>query len=138
MGCHFLLQGIFPAQGLNLGLPHGRRILYQLSHQGGRRDKPNTDSELGGAGCLARENPEETPRASDLNYHEGMSLSESAHASVHTYCILFLLTNTVLVSLISVFVGFFSARLKGPGLVTDHWSSGQDSGLSPPGPDPGV
>ena len=31
MGCPSLLQGIFPTQGLNLGLPHGRRILYQLS-----------------------------------------------------------------------------------------------------------
>ena len=30
---HFLLQGIFPTQGLNLGLPHYRRILYCLSHQ---------------------------------------------------------------------------------------------------------
>ena len=29
-----LLQGIFPTQGLNLGLPHCRRTLYQLSHQG--------------------------------------------------------------------------------------------------------
>ena len=28
----FLLQGIFPTQGLNPGLPHCRRILYQLSH----------------------------------------------------------------------------------------------------------
>ena len=28
-----LLQGIFPTQGLNSGLPHCRRILYQLSHQ---------------------------------------------------------------------------------------------------------
>ena len=26
-------QGIFPAQGLNLGLPHCRQILYRLSHQ---------------------------------------------------------------------------------------------------------
>ena len=33
VGCHFLLQGIFPAQGLNLGLPHWRRTLYPLSHQ---------------------------------------------------------------------------------------------------------
>ena len=31
---HSLLQGIFPTQGLNPGLPHCRRILYQLSHQG--------------------------------------------------------------------------------------------------------
>ena len=27
-----LLQGIFPTQGSNPGLPHSRRILYQLSH----------------------------------------------------------------------------------------------------------
>ena len=26
-------QGIFPTQGLNLGLPHCRQILYQLSYQ---------------------------------------------------------------------------------------------------------
>ena len=29
-----ILQGIFPTQGWNLGLPHCRRILYHLSHQG--------------------------------------------------------------------------------------------------------
>ena len=29
-----LLQGIFPTQGLNPGLPHCRLILYQLSHKG--------------------------------------------------------------------------------------------------------
>ena len=31
---HFLLQRIFPTQGLNLGLPHCRQMLYHLSHQG--------------------------------------------------------------------------------------------------------
>ena len=31
VGCHSLLQGIFPTQGLNPGVPHCRRILYQLS-----------------------------------------------------------------------------------------------------------
>ena len=30
--CHALLQGIFPTQGLNPGLPHCRQILYCLSH----------------------------------------------------------------------------------------------------------
>ena len=35
VGCHALLQGIFPTQGLNPGLPHCRWILYHLSHQGG-------------------------------------------------------------------------------------------------------
>ena len=34
VGSLSLLQGIFPTQELNLGLPHFRRILYQLSHQG--------------------------------------------------------------------------------------------------------
>ena len=33
VGCHFLLQGIFPTQGSNPGLPHCRQILYSLSHQ---------------------------------------------------------------------------------------------------------
>ena len=32
--CHFLLQGMFPTQGLNPGLPHCRQTLYPLSHQG--------------------------------------------------------------------------------------------------------
>ena len=32
VGCHALLQGIFPTQGLNLGLPHCGQILYHLSH----------------------------------------------------------------------------------------------------------
>ena len=32
-----LLQGIFPTQGSNSGLPHCRRILYQLSHKGSLR-----------------------------------------------------------------------------------------------------
>ena len=34
VGCHSLLQGIFPTQESNPGLPHCRQILYQLSHQG--------------------------------------------------------------------------------------------------------
>ena len=33
VGCHSL-QGIFPTQGLNLGLLHCRQILYHLSQQG--------------------------------------------------------------------------------------------------------
>ena len=32
-----LLQGIFPTQGSNPGLPHCRWVLYQLIHQGGPR-----------------------------------------------------------------------------------------------------
>ena len=34
MSCYFLLQGIFPTQGLNPGLPLYRQTLYPLTHQG--------------------------------------------------------------------------------------------------------
>ena len=37
VGSRSLLQGIFPTQGLNPGLLHCRRILYQLSQQGSPR-----------------------------------------------------------------------------------------------------
>ena len=37
LGSLSLLQGIFPTQGWNPGLPHCRRILYQLSHKGSWR-----------------------------------------------------------------------------------------------------
>ena len=33
VGCHFLLQGIFPTQGLSPGCPHCKQMLYRLSHQ---------------------------------------------------------------------------------------------------------
>ena len=35
MGCHFLLQGIFPTQGLNPCLLHCRQMLYHLSQDFG-------------------------------------------------------------------------------------------------------
>ena len=37
VGSLSLLQGVFPTQGLNPGLPHCRQILYQLSHRGSPR-----------------------------------------------------------------------------------------------------
>ena len=37
VGSLSLLQGMFPTQGLNPGLPHSRWILYQLSHKGSPR-----------------------------------------------------------------------------------------------------
>ena len=36
-GVGSLLQGIFPTQGSNPGVPHCRQILYQLSHRGSPR-----------------------------------------------------------------------------------------------------
>ena len=57
VGSLSLLQGIFPTQGLNPGLPHCRQILYQLSHKGSARilewlapspgDLPDPGIELG-------------------------------------------------------------------------------------------
>ena len=34
VGCHFLLQGVFPTQGPHLGLLHCRQTLHHLCHQG--------------------------------------------------------------------------------------------------------
>ena len=39
MGCHFLLQGIFLTQGLNLDLLHCRQIFYHVNLQGSRMRK---------------------------------------------------------------------------------------------------
>ena len=36
-GLHFLLQRIFPTQRSNPGLPHCKRTLYCLSHQGSKK-----------------------------------------------------------------------------------------------------
>ena len=61
VGCHALLQGIFPIQESNPGLPHCTQILYSLSHQrsprsfmawpkerkeeGGKRERKLSDDE---------------------------------------------------------------------------------------------
>ena len=39
VGCHALLQGIFPTLGSNPGLLHCRQSLYHLSHQGSPCDQ---------------------------------------------------------------------------------------------------
>ena len=38
VGCHFLLQGIFPTLASNPGLLHYKQMLYPLSHQGSLLD----------------------------------------------------------------------------------------------------
>ena len=57
---HFLLQGIFPAQGLNPGLSHYRQIIYHLRHQ-------------------------ESPEWSLLVILESHSLVGKAHMSIGSY-----------------------------------------------------
>ena len=39
VGCHALLQGVFPTQGLNPGLLHCRQSLYGLSYQGSPQNR---------------------------------------------------------------------------------------------------
>ena len=46
MGCHFLLQGIFPTQGSNPDLLYCRQFLYCLSHQSHSNQKIVTKAVL--------------------------------------------------------------------------------------------
>ena len=43
MGCHFLLQEIFPIQGWNPAVLHCRQTFYHLSHQGSLKSKNKCD-----------------------------------------------------------------------------------------------
>ena len=53
VGSRSLLQGIFPTQGSNPGLPHCRRILYQLSYEGSpKRGKEVVNSTQGDSQAL--------------------------------------------------------------------------------------
>ena len=60
VGSLSLLQGIFPTQELNWGLLHCRRILYQLTYQGGPEiqmtDKAYTCT-FCAVGCLVYRSP---------------------------------------------------------------------------------
>ena len=47
VGCHFLLQGIFPTQGSNPGFLHCRQILYSLSYKG-RPSQATRESQIQG------------------------------------------------------------------------------------------
>ena len=44
LDCYFLLQGIFPIQGLNPGLLHHRQTLYRLSQIGKKKKKKKASS----------------------------------------------------------------------------------------------
>ena len=51
MGCHSLLQGIFPTQGLTPGLLHHKQILYHLSHQGNHQQQHQGDNSQSQSGA---------------------------------------------------------------------------------------
>ena len=72
VGSCSLLQGIFPTQGSNTGLPHCRQILYQLSYLGSPRmleweaypfpvDFPDPGIKLGSPSLLEDSLPAELP-----------------------------------------------------------------------------
>ena len=76
VGSLSLLQGIFPTQGLNPGLPHCRQILYQLSHKTSSRilewvaypspaDLPNPELEPGSSALQVDSLPTELSRKAE-------------------------------------------------------------------------
>ena len=54
------------------------------------------------------------PHVSDSNYHEGATLSVSPPVCAYSHVLFFLLINTLLASLLSVFVGIHFCKAKGP------------------------
>ena len=54
VGCHFLLQGIFPTQGSKPGFLHCRQILYQLSYKGSRCSENSYPLDVGCGLLLVR------------------------------------------------------------------------------------
>ena len=78
MGCHFLLQGIFPTQGSNPGLPHCRWILYQLSQQGSPIKTLNKDTETLTESCSPRVgSPVHSPPLASVSLLGGLPLAEA-------------------------------------------------------------
>ena len=62
VGSHSLLQGIFPTQGLNPGLPHCR-TLYHLNHQERLTKKQNTTKNI----CISVADTSATPPSFPLS-----------------------------------------------------------------------
>ena len=91
IGCHSLLQGIFPTQWSNPGLPHCRQILYQLNHQGSPRilkwvpipspaDLPNPGIELGSPALQADSLQTELSGKPDEGEREWKSWLKTQHS----------------------------------------------------------
>lgn len=91
---------------------------------------PNMDFEPGKSKWLAKGKLKELTHKSNSNCREGviqslsLSLSERTRESLSTRSIfLFLLINTLLVSLLFIFMGIFFCRAEGPGPC--HWPLGE-------------
>ena len=84
----------------------------------GSWDTPNVDCEPGKSNWLTKGNLEEIPHKSNSSCHKGVtrdSPSEFPSVPTHTYCTLFLLINTLLASLLFVFVEILFCKAEGPG-----------------------
>ena len=68
VGSLSLLQGIFPTQGLNPGLPHCRWILYRLSHK--FESAPGVGDEQGTLVCCSPWGHKESDTTEPLNWTE--------------------------------------------------------------------
>ena len=71
VGRHYLLQGIFPTQGLNLGLLHCRPILYRLSHQGSLALSKGRSRASGGIATHISPSTQVTPHGSVTSFLPG-------------------------------------------------------------------
>ena len=78
VGCHAVLQGIFPIQGSNPGLPHCGWVLYLLNHLGSSRilewvaylspgDLPDPGIKLGSPALQVAYLPAELPGKSNCS-----------------------------------------------------------------------
>ena len=83
----------------------------------GSWDIPNMDWGPGKSKWFITGKPEEMPHISDSNCHEGTTqgLSLSLHMCLSTHTILFFSINTLLASLLSIFVEILFCKVKGPG-----------------------
>ena len=72
VGSLSLLQGIFPTQELNWGLPHSRQILYQLSYQGSPKHQFFTLSLLYGPALTSIHESESHPVMTDSLRRHGL------------------------------------------------------------------
>ena len=88
VGSHFLLQGIFPTQGLNPGLLHCRLILYGLSYQGPPPKQPSPRNLPPPLWSLLSE-------GTGWTSFELADLQEEESGRGHHACYLFLLTSPV-------------------------------------------
>ena len=83
VGSISLLQGIFPTQGSNPGLPHCRRILYQLSHLGSPYYYSTTTVPILWMRTLRLERLSDEPR-SQTREQRGCDLNPRTQARVHS------------------------------------------------------